>query len=255
MKDDFETGWRRAATRRVAMFVLASLGLAPLAMLAFPYGLGVYFAGVIGGGLLLFRWHARHTAFRCPRCGIAFVVRMRTLLLTPHVGTTTLLRCPDCGGVGWCRATSRAAAPPGIAPAIDSPGPGPIERGLLVQMWIVLAAYALLWVNTWVVYRLRIEAVLAGPFPGGTATWTGLFLIPIASAPIPALAVPFFLYAARRGYRHPVYRLVAVALLLSLLVMMAAEYLTLIEREPRLAGESLTTRARALQLSPTISRG
>jgi len=54
--------------------------------------------------LLLVYWHARDTAYRCPRCRNEFEISMLRDLVSPHMLTTKYLRCPGCGKRSWAKA-------------------------------------------------------------------------------------------------------------------------------------------------------
>ncbi|MDH7576450.1 MAG: hypothetical protein QHH75_01265 [Bacillota bacterium] len=62
-----------------------------------------------GGLFLLVRWHARNTAYICPKCGHFFMISAMEDFLSPHMIDQKLLKCPKCGKRSWCQAVSAKA--------------------------------------------------------------------------------------------------------------------------------------------------
>lgn len=52
-------------------------------------------------GLILTRWHASSTAYRCPHCGHEFEISAWRDLITPHKMDKYYLKCPACGERNW----------------------------------------------------------------------------------------------------------------------------------------------------------
>jgi transcription elongation factor Elf1 len=52
------------------------------------------------GGVLLVFWHAKSTAYYCPRCGFMFEISVLADFLSPHgvskKGAWKYLKCPNC---------------------------------------------------------------------------------------------------------------------------------------------------------------
>jgi DNA-directed RNA polymerase subunit RPC12/RpoP len=83
----------------VAVLVVSAVILVPMAR---PVGLFVWLAFFAGGGLfLLVRWHAHHTAYRCPACGDEFEISVFTDFVSPQVPNKKYLKCPHCGQRNW----------------------------------------------------------------------------------------------------------------------------------------------------------
>ena len=62
---------------------------------------------LIGVGLfLLVSWHAKYTAYICPKCGYTFMISTSKDFLSPHMVDKKLLRCPKCDESCWCKAIS-----------------------------------------------------------------------------------------------------------------------------------------------------
>ncbi len=99
--------WRRALRYvglYLAVIVLGSLLLAPR---AWPAGLVAWLVIVFVGMVLLARWSARNSGYRCGCCGFEFQVSTFTELVSPHGmggGGWKWLRCPRCD----CRSRAKA---------------------------------------------------------------------------------------------------------------------------------------------------
>jgi DNA-directed RNA polymerase subunit RPC12/RpoP len=93
------------ADRRTGFLVLAGyltaivLASALIFLLQWPDGMVAWLALVLVGTLLLARWNARHSGYRCARCGHQFEISTLTELASPHGsgdGGWKYLRCPAC---------------------------------------------------------------------------------------------------------------------------------------------------------------
>jgi DNA-directed RNA polymerase subunit RPC12/RpoP len=89
--------WGRTALY-VGLFVALLIVGAALLLRAYAY---LWLLLVVGGLVLLVRWHARRFAYRCPACGHEFEISPWTDLISPHGvsrrGGWKLLKCPHCG--------------------------------------------------------------------------------------------------------------------------------------------------------------
>jgi len=60
----------------------------------------VWISLVAGGLVILVFWHAKATAYHCPRCGYEFEISLLTDFLSPHGvtkdGGWKYLKCPNC---------------------------------------------------------------------------------------------------------------------------------------------------------------
>jgi DNA-directed RNA polymerase subunit RPC12/RpoP len=77
---------------------LAVLGFTAIYLLvSFWY---VWVALAVAGLVILVSWHAKVTAYRCPRCGYEFEISVLTDFLSPHGvnkdGAWKYLKCPNC---------------------------------------------------------------------------------------------------------------------------------------------------------------
>ena len=93
--------WRTGLYALAAVVVMAG-GAGILVRWAWPGGLIVWLAVCAGGSLLLLvRWHARRTAYRCAACGQTFAIPMLADLASMHCLRRKYLRCPACGERTW----------------------------------------------------------------------------------------------------------------------------------------------------------
>lgn len=87
--------------RKTLIFIavyLAVLGLTGIYLLtSFWY---VWMGLAVAGLVLLVAWHAKATAYHCPRCGYEFEISALTDFLSPHgvdhEGGWKYLKCPNC---------------------------------------------------------------------------------------------------------------------------------------------------------------
>jgi DNA-directed RNA polymerase subunit RPC12/RpoP len=88
--------WIRTAIY-LSLFVAALVIGAVLLLPDYWYG---WLLLVVGGILLLVRWHAAHFAYRCPQCGHEFEITTFTDLISlqgpSRGGGWKYLKCPRC---------------------------------------------------------------------------------------------------------------------------------------------------------------
>lgn len=80
-----------------AITIITALILAPL---RWPFGFVLWIIIVVASLLVVVRWHAGNTVYRCPECGQMFSIGTVTDLVSPHGldgGGWKLLTCPKCG--------------------------------------------------------------------------------------------------------------------------------------------------------------
>ena len=90
----------------ISAFTIVSVLIAYVGMPRFGVTPGVLL--MVAALLLLVRWHASTTAYRCKACGNEFQISFREDLLTPHVFSAKYVRCPACGHRGWSSAMRAA---------------------------------------------------------------------------------------------------------------------------------------------------
>ena len=74
-----------------------------------PIWLAFWGAAVMAGALfLLVRWHARTTAYRCPKCAAEFEIEPLKDFMSPHFFDRKYLRCPACGERAWAKEISKS---------------------------------------------------------------------------------------------------------------------------------------------------
>ena len=82
----------------IATTILTALVLTPM---HWPFGLLLWALVVTVSLLVVVRWHARNTMYRCPECDHLFSISTFTDLVSPHGlgrgGGWKLLTCPKCG--------------------------------------------------------------------------------------------------------------------------------------------------------------
>ena len=95
----------------VATAIISALILTPL---HWPLGFALWVVIAAASLLLVVRWHAENTVYRCPECGQLFSVGALTDLVSPHGlgrgGGWKLLTCPRCGSHVRARAHRKGAA-------------------------------------------------------------------------------------------------------------------------------------------------
>lgn len=162
------------------------------------HGLPYVIIGIFAVGcLVLVRWHSGHTAYRCSSCRHIFTISAWTDFMSPHQGGEKLLRCGQCGYAGWFEETDRGRALPSESP------PPPTELipvrsagRLYLQMFIVVALYAALWIASVAVADKDISA--------GSKTFDLL----LGTGLLPVLHFAYCNFAARNGYRSRIYPII-----------------------------------------------
>jgi DNA-directed RNA polymerase subunit RPC12/RpoP len=93
--------WKTGLYILLTITVIIVTGLLLIQMFE-TIGLVVWLAVfVMGIMLLLVRWHAKNTAYRCRVCGHEFEISTGTDLISPHLPEKKYLRCPQCGKRSW----------------------------------------------------------------------------------------------------------------------------------------------------------
>ncbi len=198
----------------------------------FPPALGPVSAVVliISSALCLLLWHIRNTAFQCQQCEKVFSITIAPMLLSPHLGTEKLLRCPQCGVVSWCRFVSKQHIMDqqrSVSTKRDELSSVQPSRLFRFQMGIVWIAYILLLANTFRVYinlpeMIPIHFGLSGIVDGWGKKGT-IFVIPAFASVMPIIHTIVFLYGRKHGYGGFVYWLITTITILGLLLLVAIE--------------------------------
>ena len=102
--------WSRVAIYTALSLIAVIGGAKWLAPLLWPIGLIAWLICAVGIVFLLVRWHARNTAFACPKCGWVFTISLSEDLWSPNFLNRQFLRCPECATKSWCKATGIGAA-------------------------------------------------------------------------------------------------------------------------------------------------
>lgn len=93
--------WRVGVYTLLTLAVIAISG-AILIPVAWPVGPVVWLAIFVSGSLLLLvRWHANNTAYRCPACGYEFEISVFTDFASLQVPHRKYVKCPQCGKRDW----------------------------------------------------------------------------------------------------------------------------------------------------------
>jgi hypothetical protein len=184
---------------------LTAVTIAALALFIMPRlssGVGlplIIIAALIVGIFVLVRWHARHTAYRCPACNQVFDVSAWTDFMSPHLGGQKMLQCPYCRTSAWCLEVDRGEIfdHPHVTPSHLRPSQ-PAGTSLYIQIAVILALYIVLWIITISAPTMTDETILER------------VKIPLAAGILALLHFVFCLYALRRRYRSRIYLLVTI---------------------------------------------
>lgn len=227
---DIETrNYRRKIIIIVALFTAFTIiGGIFLPRIYWPVGFAIWLFLVIVGTGVLVRWHAKNTAYICPKCGHTFAVTTLEDLMSPHMGIVKLLTCPKCVKSSWCEGISiKSMKDEVIVPGervADKPKPA---TSLYVQIGIVIFAYLLLWAHTAYIYPQLPEIIPTHFGVNGPDAWghkSSILEIPLIAALFPVLHGSFSLYAIRKGYRSGIYVLLTVVFIKALLIFMIVQY-------------------------------
>lgn len=188
---------------------------------------------LIGIGLfLLVSWHAKNIAYICPKCGYMFMISTLTDFLSPHMFNTKLLRCLKCGESSWCKTVSAESVKGKISvekrrerfetkPA----------KSLYIQIGIVLFIYLLLWANTFYIYPKLPETIPTHfDITGNPDAWghkSTFLILPFVAIIFPMLHGLLWLYAIKQGHKSLVYSLLTIVFIISIVVFIGLQYLTL----------------------------
>jgi DNA-directed RNA polymerase subunit RPC12/RpoP len=100
--------WGDRPMRRAVLIVLAALAAiaGEILIQAEPRVIWLTFwaTTIVGACLfILVSWHARATAYQCPKCTGEFQIPRLTDFVSRHVLGRKYLRCPACGERVWAR--------------------------------------------------------------------------------------------------------------------------------------------------------
>lgn len=202
---------------RLAVVVVIAAALFFLPRLQGWSGLSaVIIAAFILFTFFLVRWHARHSAYKCPGCECIFAISAWTDFLSPHLSGDKMLRCPHCGLSGWCPEIDRdtAALSPGQLSPARKMAPASPATSLYVQVVVVLACYAAIWIVT-------LYSRPTGAFP-----WV-ILRIPLIVTLLPILHATFCVYAVFQNYRSRIYFFVTLFVAVFLTLALWIQYTVL----------------------------
>ena len=229
-------------SKKYRVKVMVLMGLFLVAVIAgaifitpfrWPIGFFIWLILIVGAGLyFLIRWHAKNTAYICPRCSHIFTISTLKDFLSPHMIDKKLLHCPECGENSWCKDisvkgirwdTSEVKEKKDI---IVKP-----PKYLYVQIGIVVLAYAVLWAYTLYIYSQLPETIPAHfDLTGNPDAWaakSSALNLPLIATALPVLHSLFCLYAARQGYKSFVYYLLTGVNVFCLLIFLGIQHLIL----------------------------
>jgi hypothetical protein len=207
--------------KKKSVFQITLVGLAVVVLFILPQVWGwTGFPALIIGALvivtvILVRWHARNTGYRCPACDFTFVISPWTDFMSPHKSGIKMLRCPRCRQSLWCLEISRSSVTDDAPAAKEGDTrPGYSPAPLHMQIGIIVSLYVALWVVTlsqWTV-------------PPETMSILDAIKIPIATVVLVIMHGVFCLFGARQGYRSRIYLLITIFVAAFLLLAIWIQY-------------------------------
>ena len=224
--------WRKTITYICLLTAAILAGAIFLIPFHWPVGFIVWLLILFGGGLFsLVRWHAKNTAYICPKCGHTFMISTTKDFLSPHMGDKKLLRCPKCDESSWCKAISVKSVKGEISFKKEEKIKTKSTKSLYIQIGIVLFVYLLLWANTLYIYPKLPETIPTHfDITGKPDAWghkSSFLISPLIAMIFPLLHGIFCLYATKQRYKSFVYPLLTVVFIISLLIFGGLQYLTL----------------------------
>jgi len=222
--------WKKTITY-IFLFIAAIIaGAIFIIPFLWPIGLIVWLFIIFSGGLFLFvRWHAKNTAYICPKCDHTFIISIGKDFLSPNMVDKKLLTCPRCRESSWCKAISLKAIKGDISRVKEHKAIKPKPtKALYVQIGIVLSVYVLLWAYTIYIYQKLPETIpthldITGK-PDAWGNKSSLLILPLVAAILPVLHGIILFYAAKQGYRSFVYPLLTVLFIIALLIFLGIQY-------------------------------
>ena len=211
----------------LAIMIASAILIIPISM---PRGLIIWIFIISIGTYLIIRWHAKNTAFICPKCNHKFTISTTKDFLSPHFFDKKLLRCPDCGESSWCKAISAKSIQLDITREeryeVSKAKP---TKSLYIQMGVVLFLYLILWCNALYLYNKLPDTIpthfdIAGK-PDAWGAKSSLFLLPLSATIFPLLHGLFCLYAAKEGYKSLIYPVITLVFIITLLIFIGIQYL------------------------------
>jgi DNA-directed RNA polymerase subunit RPC12/RpoP len=98
--------WLKTGLLVVLMIAVTVVAAVLLSELGWP-GMVLWAAVFLGSLLLLVKWHAANTVYRCQACGNVFSISMMTDAISPHLLDRKYLKCPECGKRSWATVLMR----------------------------------------------------------------------------------------------------------------------------------------------------
>jgi hypothetical protein len=189
----------------LAIMIASAIFIIPTSM---PRGLIIWIFIISIGTYLIIRWHAKNTAFICPKCNHKFTITTAKDFLSPHFFDKKLLRCPDCGESSWCKAISAKS----------------IQLDITREERYEVSKAKPLYLYNKLPDTIPTHFDIAGK-PDAWGAKSSLFLLPLSATIFPLLHGLFCLYAAKEGYKSLIYPVITLVFIITLLIFIGIQYL------------------------------
>jgi len=225
-----------AKTISLMSLFLAALIAGAIFLIPFywPFGFIVWLVLLVGGGLyLLVRWHAKNTAYICPKCNHTFAISTLTDFLSPNMIDKKLLRCPECGESSACKAVSIDTLKGDTGKVDEKKIAATPAKSLYLQIGIVLLLYLILWAYTFYIYS-RLPRIIPTHFdislrPDAWGSKSSILILPLIAAIFPVFQGILCFYAENQGYRSVIYYFLTGVNIFCLLIFLSIQYLTFLK--------------------------
>jgi len=232
---DTKTYWTKTIIVMSLFLVVLILGAILLIPFQWPFGFIVWLVFLVGGGLyLLVRWHAKNTAYICPKCNHTFSISTLTDFLSPNMIDKKLLRCPECGESSACKAVSINALKGEISKVEEKKEvKAKSAKSVYLQIGIVLLLYLILWAYTFYIYS-KLPHIIPTHFdlslkPDDWGPKSSILILPLIAAIFPVFQGMLCFYAENQGYKSAVYYFLTGVNIFCLLIFLGIQYMTLLK--------------------------